>query len=67
MRAALGAAARRPEKPERINFLVSPEEKREIQETAKSFGLTTTNYLLQLHRVTRAMLNSQKARAAKRG
>ncbi len=56
-----------PGKPERINFLVSPAEKREIQETSKVFGLTVTRYLLQLHRVTRAMVESRKGRAAERG
>jgi hypothetical protein len=45
-------------KSERINFLVSPTEKREIKETAKTFGLTTTDYLLRLHRLTRSMLQS---------
>jgi hypothetical protein len=58
------AAGRRPEKFDRVNFLVSPDEKREIQETAKAFGLTTTKYLLQLHRVARAMLDSRKRASA---
>jgi hypothetical protein len=54
-------------KTARINFLVSPAEKSEIQETATSFGLTTTDYLLRLHRLTRSMLDGQRSRAAKRG
>lgn len=53
-------------KSERINFLVSPAEKLQIQESAKGFGLTVTDYLLQLHRVTRAMVESQKRRGAGR-
>ncbi len=52
-------------KSERINFLVSPAEKLQIQESAKGFGLTVTDYLLQLHRVTRAMVESRKRRRAR--
>jgi len=42
------------QKAARINFAVSLEEKAEIQRAAKSFGLTTTDYLLGLHRLARA-------------
>ena len=49
-------------KSERINFLVSPAEKREIQETAAGFGLTMTDYLLRLHRLTKSMLDSRRKR-----
>ncbi len=52
-------------KSERINFLLSPSEKREIQDTATAFGLTTTDYLLRLHRLTRSILDSQKRRRSK--
>jgi hypothetical protein len=62
VKAALGEPGEGHGKPERINFLVSAAEKREIQETAKVFGMTVTRYLLQLHRVTRAMVESQKRR-----
>jgi hypothetical protein len=62
VKAALGSSGDRPEKLDRINFLVWPAEKREIQETAKAFGLTTTDYLLRLHRLTRSMMESQKGR-----
>jgi uncharacterized protein (DUF1778 family) len=42
------------QKAGRINFAVSVDEKLEIQKAAKNFGLTTTDYLLGLHRVARA-------------
>lgn len=42
------------QKAGRINFAVSLEEKAEIQQAAKTFGLTTTDYLLGLHRLARA-------------
>jgi hypothetical protein len=41
------------QKAGRINFAVSLEEKAEIQQAAKTFGLTTTDYLLGLHRLAR--------------
>lgn len=62
VKAALGEPGSAPQKPDRINFLVTSAEKREIQETAKAFGLTVTEYLLRLHRLTRSMLVSQKRR-----
>jgi len=65
LKAALGEPGEHPGKPERINFLVSPAEKREIQETAKVFRLTVTAYLLRLHRLTRSMLDTQKRRGSK--
>jgi len=67
VKAALGEPGSASGKLDRINFLVTPAEKREIQETAKVFRLTVTRYLLQLHRVTRSMLDSQRGRPAKRG
>jgi uncharacterized protein (DUF1778 family) len=42
------------QKAARINFAVSLDEKAEIQQAAKGFGLTTTDYLLGLHRLARA-------------
>jgi uncharacterized protein (DUF1778 family) len=42
------------QKAGRINFAVSLDEKAEIQQAAKRFGLTTTDYLLGLHRLARA-------------
>jgi hypothetical protein len=60
--AALGGADPRPAKLDRINFLVAVAEKQEIQETAKGFGLTVTEYLLRLHRLTRSMLQSRRTR-----
>jgi hypothetical protein len=39
------------QKAGRINFAVSLDEKAEIQQAAKNFGLTTTDYLLGLHRL----------------
>jgi hypothetical protein len=62
VKAALGEPGERPGKPERINFLVSPAEKREIQEIAKIFGLTTTDYFLRLHRLTMAMMQPRSRR-----
>ena len=60
--AALGEPGEGAGKSERINSLVTPSEKREIEETAKAFGLTITKYFLQLHRVARAMVESREAR-----
>ncbi len=48
---------------QRINFLVTPAEKAEIEETAQFFGLTVTDYMLRLHRLTRALLESRRKRA----
>jgi hypothetical protein len=42
-------------KTARVVFQVSPAEKREIQETASGFGMTTTEYLLQVHRLFRKL------------
>jgi hypothetical protein len=61
--AALGGAAPLA-KLDRINFLVAPIEKREIQETAKGFGLTVTEYLLRLHRLTRSMIRGRARRTS---
>jgi hypothetical protein len=61
VRAALGGTGPRPEKLDRINFLVAPTEKREIQETAKAHGLTVTDYLLRLHRQTRVLVSPGKS------
>lgn len=41
------------QKAGRINFAVSLDEKIEIQQAPKGFGLTTTDYLLGLHRLAR--------------
>lgn len=64
VRAALGGEPR-PDKLDRINFLVTPKEKAEIQETAKAFGLTVTEYLLRLHRLTRSMMRPGPGRERK--
>ncbi len=40
-----------PLKTTTVNFRVTPEEKADIERAAASFGLTLTDYLLQLHRV----------------
>jgi hypothetical protein len=42
-------------KSARIAFQLAPAEKREIAETASAFGLTVTDYLLRLHRLTVAI------------
>lgn len=42
-------------KTARIVFQLAPAEKREIQETASEFGMTTTEYLLQVHRLFRKL------------
>ena len=39
-----------PEKSARINLAVTPKEKAEMQEAARSRRMTLTDYLLQLHR-----------------
>jgi hypothetical protein len=36
-------------------FQLAPAEKTEIQETASGFGMTTTEYLLQVHRLFRKL------------
>jgi hypothetical protein len=42
IRAALG-------KTERLNLLVTPQQKREIRGAAERFGLSMTDYLVRLH------------------
>jgi hypothetical protein len=42
-------------KTNRVIFAVSPGEKREMQETASGFGLTLTDYMIRLHRLTVAI------------
>lgn len=42
-------------KTARIAFQLSPAEKEEIASTASGFGLTVTDYLLRLHRLTVAI------------
>jgi hypothetical protein len=42
-------------KSSRVTFLVSAQEKREMQETAAAFGLTLTDYMIRLHRLTVAI------------
>jgi uncharacterized protein (DUF1778 family) len=49
------------QKAARINFAVSLDEKAEIQQAAKGFGLTTTDYLLGLHRLARAAVSRRRA------
>ncbi len=63
VKAALGEPGEGRGKPVRINFLVTREERDQIRETAAAFGLSVTRYMLQLHRVTRGMVESQKRRA----
>jgi hypothetical protein len=47
-------------KSERINFVVTAAQKREIQATARSFRLTVTDYFLNLHRLAWAMSQGKK-------
>lgn len=47
---------------ERINFLVSPSEKEAIWGAAEGFGLTITDYLLRLHRLTVSMMAPKNRR-----
>jgi hypothetical protein len=43
-----------------INFLVSPAEKVEIRTTAKMLGLTVTDYLIRLHRLTLSLMTPHR-------
>jgi hypothetical protein len=53
-------------KNERLDVRLSAAEKREIQETARGFGLTTTDYVLRLHRLTVAIqATKRRGRAMK--
>jgi hypothetical protein len=53
------------QKAGRINFAVSLDEKAEIQRAAKSFGLTTTDYLLGLHRLAIAAVQKSSGMSKK--
>jgi len=47
---------------ERMNLLVTPQQKGEIREAAERYGLSMTDYLLRLHE----MVNSQAQRQRRR-
>jgi hypothetical protein len=49
-------------KTERVTFLVSTAEKREMQALASAFGLTLTSYFARLHRLTAAIHGAKKRR-----
>ncbi len=51
-------------KSARIVFQLAPAEKVEIQETASGFGMTTTEYLLQVHRLFRKLTGVKRRRAS---
>jgi uncharacterized protein (DUF1778 family) len=54
------------QKAGRINFAVSVDEKAEIQQAAKAFGLTATDYLLGLHRLARDAVRKSSGLSKKR-
>jgi hypothetical protein len=49
-------------KTDRLDVRLSAAEKREIQETAQAFGLTATDYVLRLHRLTVAIHGRRRSR-----
>lgn len=54
-------------KSARIVFQVAPAEKAEIQETASGFGMTTTEYLLQVHRLFRRLSGGKTPKSMVKG
>lgn len=50
-----------------VNFRVAADEKREMGTVAASFGLSVSEYLLRLHRLTVAIHGVEEARQARRG
>lgn len=49
-------------KDARIEIRVTSDEKREIEELANRFGITTTQYLTKLHRLARTLIAGHKSR-----
>ncbi|HEV8232753.1 MAG TPA: hypothetical protein VGQ75_10440 [Thermoanaerobaculia bacterium] len=49
-------------KTDRLDVRLSAAEKKEIQETAQGFGLTATDYVLRLHRLTIAIGHGRRRR-----
>ncbi len=49
-------------KAERVNFLVTPQKKQEIQTAADRFGLSMTDYLVRLHDMVEALPSATKAK-----
>jgi hypothetical protein len=54
-------------KTARIVFQLAPAEKAEIQETASGFGMTTTEYLLQVHRLFRKLSGGKTPKSVVKG
>jgi hypothetical protein len=48
-------------------FQVSPAEKREIQETASGFSMTTSEYLVQVHRLFRRLTGGKAPKSVMKG
>lgn len=53
----------RAEKTDRVNVRISPAEKAEMAQTAESFGLGVSEYLLRLHRLTVAIQGRRRPKA----
>jgi hypothetical protein len=54
-------------KTARVVFQVSPHEKREIQETASGFGMTMSEYLVQVHRLFRKLSGGKTPKSVLKG
>jgi hypothetical protein len=53
------------EKPVRVNFLVSADEKRRMEAMAKHFDLSLSAYLRQLHAISEAIHGEQVEKAVR--
>lgn len=61
------AVRNRLAKSARIVFQLAPAEKAEIQETASGFGMTTSEYMLSVHRLFRKLSGGKTPKSAAKG
>lgn len=54
-------------KSARVVFQVSPAEKREIQETARGFLMTTSEYMVSVHRLFRKLSGGKTPKSVVKG